>query len=177
MSLLAFRASLEEIGTQETCEHAQWVEFASSATSTFNSDVAQWNPDQVIAMGYILGTWFTLLMLRLLSTKAQGRKDFQNHLLTPSCWYSLESSRWVLSDKYPCARVSIIANGSVRVNGFTFDCLLVENRNISLLILGHIPLGACYSKTGKPPLSWHITWEENNTFICMNLAFVVSLYD
>ena len=46
----------------------------------------------------------TLPMLRLLSFKAQGRKDFGNHLTLP-CWYSLESSRWVLSDEYPCARV------------------------------------------------------------------------
>ena len=28
---------------------------------------------------------------------------------TLSCWYSLESSRWVLSDEYPFARVSVIS--------------------------------------------------------------------
>ena len=46
-----------------------------------------------------------------------------------SCWYSLESSRWVLSDEYPFAMVSVIfsfflyhfvlaklATGSIRVN-------------------------------------------------------------
>ena len=29
-------------------------------------------------------------------------------ILTLSCWYSLERSRWVLSDEYPFARVSVI---------------------------------------------------------------------
>ena len=33
---------------------------------------------------------------------------FLKNLQTLSCWYSLESSRWVLSDEYPIARVSII---------------------------------------------------------------------
>ena len=47
-------------------------------------------------------------MLRLLSPKAQGCKDFSKTILTLSCWYSLDSSRWVLSNDYPCARVSVI---------------------------------------------------------------------
>ena len=33
---------------------------------------------------------------------------FLKNILTLSCWYSLESSCWVLSDEYPCARVPII---------------------------------------------------------------------
>ena len=32
---------------------------------------------------------------------------FENHL-NPSCWYSLDSSHCILSEEYPCARVSII---------------------------------------------------------------------
>ena len=32
----------------------------------------------------------------------------QRFLKTLSCWYSLESSHWVLSDEYPHARVSVI---------------------------------------------------------------------
>ena len=39
------------------------------------------------------------------STKMQR---FLKTIQTLSCWYSLESSRWVLSDEYPFARVSII---------------------------------------------------------------------
>ena len=46
-------------------------------------------------------------MLRLLLSKAQGCKDFWKHL-NLSCWHSLDSSPWVLSDGYPCARVSVI---------------------------------------------------------------------
>ena len=49
-----------------------------------------------------------LLMLRLLSSKAQGCKDFLKIIETLSCWYSLGSSRWVLSDENPCVRVSVI---------------------------------------------------------------------
>ena len=30
---------------------------------------------------------------------------------TLSCWYSLESSRWVLSDEYPYAKLSVIFRG------------------------------------------------------------------
>ena len=41
----------------------------------------------------------------VLSTRMQ--RFFKNHL-TLSCWYSLDSIRRVLSDAYPCARVSII---------------------------------------------------------------------
>ena len=33
---------------------------------------------------------------------------FLKTILTLSCWYSLESSHWVLSDEYPFARVSVI---------------------------------------------------------------------
>ena len=47
----------------------------------------------------------TLLILRLLSSKAQECRTFFNTLL---CWYSLENSRWVVSDEYPCVRVSVI---------------------------------------------------------------------
>ena len=54
---------------------------------------------------------------------------FLKNIWTLSCWYSLESSCWVLSDEYPFARVSVIfqvsasffvlaklATSSVRVN-------------------------------------------------------------
>ena len=33
---------------------------------------------------------------------------FWKNIQTLSCWYSLDSSRWVLSDEYPFARVSVI---------------------------------------------------------------------
>ena len=39
------------------------------------------------------------------STRMQS---FLKTILTLSCWYSLDSSQWVLSDEYPCVRVSII---------------------------------------------------------------------
>ena len=51
----------------------------------------------------------TLPMLRLLSSKAQERKDF--YKLSKPCHvgtHALESSRGVLSDEYLLARVSII---------------------------------------------------------------------
>ena len=53
---------------------------------------------------------------------------FLKTIQTLSCWYSLDSSCWALSDEYPCARVSIIsvflphlilgtlATNSIRVN-------------------------------------------------------------
>ena len=47
-------------------------------------------------------------MLRLLSSKAQERKDFLKTIETLSCWYPLESSRKVLSDKNPFDMVSVI---------------------------------------------------------------------
>ena len=56
-----------------------------------------------IWLPYIL----TLPMLRLLSSKAQGCSLLKT-IQTLSCWYSLDSSRWVLSDECPCARVSVI---------------------------------------------------------------------
>ena len=56
---------------------------------------------------------------------------FLKTIETLSCWYSLESSHWVLSDEYPFARVSVIfqfflhhfvlaklATSSIRVNAF-----------------------------------------------------------
>ena len=49
----------------------------------------------------------TLPMLRLLSSKAQGRKSLKT-IWTLSSWYSLETSHRVLSDEYPFARVSVI---------------------------------------------------------------------
>ena len=36
---------------------------------------------------------------------------FMKTILTLSCWYSLDSSRCVLSDEYPYARVSVIFQG------------------------------------------------------------------
>ena len=41
--------------------------------------------------------------------------NFGSHL-TLSCWYSWDSSRWALSDEYPCARVSIV---------FQFFCVIL----------------------------------------------------
>ena len=46
-------------------------------------------------------------MLRLFCPKHKNAKIFDN-IQTLSCWYSLESYRWVLSDEYPYARVSVI---------------------------------------------------------------------
>ena len=40
--------------------------------------------------------------------KAQGRLKYLKNILNLPCWYSLDSSCWVLSDEYPCARVKII---------------------------------------------------------------------
>ena len=33
---------------------------------------------------------------------------YMKNILTLSCWYSLDSSSLVLSDEYPCARISVI---------------------------------------------------------------------
>ena len=38
-------------------------------------------------------------------------QSFLKTIFILSCWYSLESSREVLSDEYPCARVSVIFPG------------------------------------------------------------------
>ena len=52
--------------------------------------------------------WYlTLPMLKLNSSKAQEQRFLKN-IYTLSCWYLLDSSRWALSDKYQCARVSVI---------------------------------------------------------------------
>ena len=57
----------------------------------------------------VAGVDLTHPMLRLLLSKAQECNNFWKLLVvTLSCWYSLDSSRWVLSDKYPYARVSVI---------------------------------------------------------------------
>ena len=48
----------------------------------------------------------TLPMLRLISSKAQKCKRFWKR--SKPCWYSLDSSRWALSDEYPFARGWII---------------------------------------------------------------------
>ena len=47
-----------------------------------------------------------LSMLRILSSMAQKQK-LMKIIWILSCWYSLESSRWVLTYEYPCARVSV----------------------------------------------------------------------
>ena len=39
--------------------------------------------------------------------KHKDARFFENNL-NPAMWYSLDSSRWVLSDEYPYARVSVI---------------------------------------------------------------------
>ena len=49
--------------------------------------------------------FLTLPMLRLPSSRMQ---IFLKNIQTLSCWYSLDSSRWVLSNEYPFVRVSII---------------------------------------------------------------------
>ena len=41
-------------------------------------------------------------------TKSTRTQSFSKIIQTLSCWYSLDSSRWVLSDEYPYARVSVI---------------------------------------------------------------------
>ena len=50
--------------------------------------------------------YLTLSMLRFLSPKAQG--SCLKTLQPLSCWSSLDYSRWVLSDEYSCASISII---------------------------------------------------------------------
>ena len=50
----------------------------------------------------------TLSMLRLLSSKILKKQKSLKTIQTLSCWYSFESSHWVLSDEYPFARVSVI---------------------------------------------------------------------
>ena len=57
-------------------------------------------------------------MLTLLSSKAQEPKDFLITIQTLPYWYSLESSRWVLSDEYLFARVSVI---------FQVFCIILYN--------------------------------------------------
>ena len=42
--------------------------------------------------------------------KHKDAEIFENHL-NPACWYSLDSSCWVLLNEYPCARVSVIFEG------------------------------------------------------------------
>ena len=64
-------------------------------------------------------TYLTLPIIRVLSSKAQGCKIFLITIQTLLCWYSLESSHWVLSDEYPCARVSVI----LQVYFASFLCL------------------------------------------------------
>ena len=54
----------------------------------------------------------TLRMLRLLSSNAPKSKNGMKVILTLSCWCSFESSRRVLSDEYPFARVSVILSFS-----------------------------------------------------------------
>ena len=51
---------------------------------------------------------WTLPMLRLLSSTAQGCKRFLKTFQTLSCWYSLDSSHQVLWYEYECATVSVI---------------------------------------------------------------------
>ena len=51
----------------------------------------------------------TLPMLKLLIYVQRTRKQrFLKTIRTLSCWYSLDSSHWVLSDEYQYARVSVI---------------------------------------------------------------------
>ena len=60
---------------------------------------------------FILSTWpdpFYAEATFLQSTKTQ---IFLKTLKTMSCWYSLDSIHWVLSDEYPLARVSVIFQG------------------------------------------------------------------
>ena len=46
----------------------------------------------------------SFLMLRVLSSKAQGCNDICKTIKNRSCWYSLDISRCVLSAEYPYAR-------------------------------------------------------------------------
>ena len=48
----------------------------------------------------------TLLVLRLLLIKGTRMQKIVKVFSTLSYWYSSESSCWILSDEYPCARVS-----------------------------------------------------------------------
>ena len=58
----------------------------------------------LVCLEYVRTGVFILVMLRLLSLKAHGRKV--KNISTLSCWYSLDSSRWVFTDEYRYARVS-----------------------------------------------------------------------
>ena len=80
--------------------------------------------------------YLALLMLRLLTPKAQGGKDFWKS--SKPChvgFHLIDSSHWVLSDEYPYARVPVIFQGflhhfvlaklatsSIRVNSFGRQC-------------------------------------------------------
>ena len=56
-------------------------------------------------------TLLTHPVLRLHLFKAQWYKDIWKKIKTLSCWYSLDSSHWVLSDEYPLPRVAVIFPG------------------------------------------------------------------
>ena len=73
------------------------------------NDIFEWG-EQVMLVAYYNKHFIPILTfptLSLLSSKEQGCKDFLKTVLTLSCWYSLDSSRCVLSDEYLCAKVSV----------------------------------------------------------------------
>ena len=94
-------------------------------------------------LSFTQGVNLTLLMLRLLvkAVKAQGRKDLYKTL---SCRYSLDSSRWVPSDKYPCARVSGFLHHFVLANLATSSIRVRES------VAGHERVKANYETLNVP---------------------------
>ena len=87
----------------------------TSFTSSFSDmTLPMWNPPVTFCIMLADGCSLSLTPLinpsNAEATYAQSsmtQKSLKT-ILTLSCWYSLNSSRWVLSDEYPFARVSII---------------------------------------------------------------------
>ena len=68
-------------------------------------------PDMVLLLCVVLIYRFWLHPFNPSNTEAtvvQRTQRFLKIIWTLPCWYSLDSSRWVLSDEYPCVRVSVI---------------------------------------------------------------------
>ena len=74
---------------------------------------------------------------------------------TLSCWYSLDSSWWVLSYEYPYARVSVI------FQDFFHHFLLAKSATSSVRVNGKT-----HKRKGRRPLHY---WEKNS---CCDQSFI-----
>ena len=79
-------------------------------------------------------------MLRLLTTKAQTQR-FMKTISTLSCWYSMDSSRRVLSNEYllVCDRVSIM------FLLFLHHFVLAKLATTSIRVRSHVDFNICQS--------------------------------